>query len=237
MCDTAVILAGGLGTRLRPYTVVFPKPLMPLGEYPILEIIVRQLRFFGFRRLVFAVNHQADLIKAYFSSGSRWDLRIDYSLETRPLSTVGPLALIPDLPEQFLLMNGDVLTDLDFRLFYREHLEDGCAFTISAARRSHQVEYGVLHMDDRHRLAGFSEKPVTDYLVSMGIYGVSRSVLSHIPGDTRYGFDNLMRDMLERREQVRVRPFDGYWKDIGRQDDYMAAIDDFERDSERFLRR
>src|SRR5580700_8428470 len=133
MSDRAVILAGGRGTRLRPYTVVLPKPLMPIGEYPILEVIIRQLVRHGFTHVTLAVNHQANILKAFFEDGKRWDLDIDYSLEREPRSTIAPLALIPDLPENFLLMNGDVLTDLDLSGFLERHVECGRLFTIAAA--------------------------------------------------------------------------------------------------------
>jgi NDP-mannose synthase len=235
MSDRVVILAGGLGTRLKPYTVVFPKPLMPIGEYPILEVVIRQLRAHGFRYLTFAVNHQAELINAFFGDGSRWDLQIDYSLERAPLSTMGPLALIRDLPEHFLLMNGDVLTDLNFRKFYEEHVAQGRQFTIAAARRTHRSDYGVLHVDEQNRLVGFEEKPISEYLVSMGVYAVSRSIVCGIPRETRYGFDNLMADMLERNQVIHVHAHDGYWKDIGRPDDYVEAIDDFNGEARRSL--
>ena len=134
--DRAVILAGGMGTRLRPYTVVLPKPLMPIGQYPILEVVVRQLARHGFRRVTMAVNHQADLIRAFFGDGARWGLEIDYSLESVPLSTIGPLKLVKDLPERFLLMNGDVLTDLNFRDLCDAHVSGGRLFTIAAATRT-----------------------------------------------------------------------------------------------------
>src|SRR5579871_2470096 len=129
MSNRAVILAGGQGTRLRPYTVVLPKPLMPLGEYPILEVIVRQLASQGFNHITMAVNHQANLIKAFFGDGKQWGVRIEYSLEPQPLSTIAPLCLVPDLPENFILMNGDVLTDLNFAQLYREHVESDRLFT------------------------------------------------------------------------------------------------------------
>ena len=230
MSRRAIILAGGLGTRLRPYTVVLPKPLMPVGEHPILEVIVRQLSRAGFHHLTFAVNHQAELIKAYFGDGSRWEVTIDYSLETTPLSTVGPLTLLPDLPEHFLFMNGDVLTDLDFRRFFETHVAERRSFTIAAARRRNQIDYGVLHVDGSSSLTAFEEKPVSDYLVSMGVYAASRELIQGIPPGIRYGFDNLMNDMLSRNRTVHVHPHDGYWKDIGRPDDYVQAIEDFESD-------
>lgn len=228
MPNRAVILAGGKGTRLRPYTVVLPKPLMPIGEHPILEVIIRQLARFGFSHVTMAVNHQADIIKAFFGDGSKWNIQIDYSLESAPLSTVAPLKLIPDLPENFLLMNGDVLTDFDLSRFLCDHVRRGALFTIGASRREHIVDYGVLEVDSRSRLTGFREKPALHYLVSMGIYAVNRSVLDAVPDNRRYGFDNLMLDLLARGGHVHVEEYDGYWLDIGRVEDYMRAIDDYE---------
>ncbi len=228
MSRRAVVLAGGKGTRLRPYTVVLPKPLMPVGEYPILEVIVRQLAAYEFDRLTVAVNHQANLIQAFFGNGEKWGIDIDYSLETRPLSTIAPLCLIPDLPDQFLLMNGDVLTDIHLAELLARHSTSGAAFTVAAARRKHTIDYGVLHVDQSNLLTAFSEKPSVDYLVSMGVYIVSKSVLSMVPRDQPYGFDNLMLDLLGRQERVQVYPYDGYWLDIGRPDDYMQAIEEFE---------
>src|SRR5690606_5708910 len=144
MSKRAVILAGGRGTRLKPYTVVLPKPLMPIGDYPILEVVVRQLTRCGFDHITLAVNHQAELIKAFFGDGHRWGLNIDYSLEDQPLATMGPLKLISDLPQDFLVMNGDILTDMDFGKFHDEHVNQGNLFTISSYRREHGIDYGVL---------------------------------------------------------------------------------------------
>lgn len=234
MCDRAVVLAGGMGTRLRPYTVVLPKPLMPVGEYPILEIITRQLAQHGFSRITMAVNHQAEIIKAFFGDGSKWGVQIDYSLETKPLSTIAPLNLISDLPETFLLMNGDVLTDLNFRQLCSDHVRHNRLFTIAAAKRKHMVDYGVLHVNGSE-LSGFEEKPSVEYRVSMGIYAVSRRVLEFVPAGIKYGFDDLMRDMIGAGRPVHVAPHDGYWLDIGRPDDYMQAIDEFEVRKEQFL--
>jgi NDP-mannose synthase len=228
MSRRAVILAGGRGARLRPYTVVLPKPLMPIGEFPILEVILRQLARFDFRRVTLAVNHQANLIRAFCGDGSRWGLSIDYSLEDKPLSTIAPLKLIPDLPENFLLMNGDVLADLDFAELYCSHVDKRRLFTIAASHRQHVVDYGVLQVDAANQLTGFDEKPSVEYLVSMGIYIVHRSVLDRIPSDTKYGFDDLMLDMLAAKELVYVQPHRGFWRDIGRPDDYMQAVDEFE---------
>ena len=231
----AIILAGGKGTRLRPYTVVLPKPLMPIGEYPILEVVVRQLARHGFDHITMAVNHQAELIKAFFGDGSRWGVLIDYSLEDQPLGTMGPLKLIKDIPEHFLVMNGDILTDLPFRAFYEQHVNTNRLFTISSHRREQLIDYGVLEINEHENLLGFSEKPKTTYEVSMGIYMLSCDVLQFIPDGIPYGFDNLMLDLLKAKHQVTVRSYNGYWLDIGRPDDYMQAIEQFEVMRTRFI--
>jgi NDP-sugar pyrophosphorylase family protein len=228
MSRRAVILAGGLGTRLRPYTVVLPKPLMPVGQYPILEVIIRQLAFYKFQHITLAVNHQAEIIRAFFGDGQKWDIKIDYSLETMPLSTIAPLKLIKDLPENFVLMNGDVLTDLNFGNLYDEHVNNKRLFTISAAERKHLVDYGVLKSNADGQLVGFEEKPSLNYLVSMGVYAMNRAALDHVPDNRKYGFDNLMTDLLAMKRPVHVVPYRGYWLDIGRVDDYTTAVDEFE---------
>ena len=235
MSKRAVILAGGIGTRLRPYTVVLPKPLMPIGDYPILEVIIRQLARQGFTHLTLAVNHQANILKAFFEDGNKWGVHIDYSLEKKPISTIAPLSLISDLPENFLLMNGDVLTDFDYAGFLERHVACDRLFTIAAARRWQQIDYGVLRIDSSRRLTGFSEKPQTEYLVSMGVYAVNRRIVQFVPSETRYGFDDLMKDLLGKNEPVTVEPYTGYWLDIGRPDDYMRAVEEFEKRREQFL--
>lgn len=231
----AVILAGGQGTRLRPYTIVLPKPLMPIGDYPILEVIIRQLIGAGFDHITLAVNHQAEIIKAFFGNGERWGIRIDYSLEDQPLGTIGPLKFIADLPKHFLVMNGDVLTDVDFAEFHDTHVRNGEIFTISSHVREQLVDYGILDVVSG-RLSGLREKPLFQYEVSMGVYMASRDVLERVPKGTPYGFDHLMHDLIAAKMSVAVRKFSGYWLDIGRPDDYMTAIDIFEQDTQRFLK-
>lgn len=231
----AIILAGGRGTRLRPYTIVLPKPLMPIGDYPILEVIVRQLVQSGFTRITMAVNHQAELIKAFFGNGSKWGVNIDYSMEDVPMGTMGPLKLIPDLPENFLVMNGDILTDLNYGEFYQQHILDKSLFTISAYLREQLIDYGVLETDALDRLIGFHEKPRDQYQVSMGIYMVSREILPFIADDSPYGFDSLMLDLLKAKRNVHVKKYNGYWLDIGRPDDYMQAIEQFDNNKGLFI--
>ena len=236
MSRCAVIMAGGKGTRLKPYTMVIPKPLVPVGQYPIMEIVIRQLAKGGFDRIIIAVNHQAELIETYFGDGSKYGLSIEYSLETKPLSTMGPLRLMKDLPDDFLVMNSDILTDLDFASFLEEHKNSGRIFTISSYKRVQNVEYGVLH-EKNGILTDFTEKPKLNYLVSMGIYAASSRVLEYIPPNTFFGFDNLMTKLLESKESVGIRLHAGYWLDIGRPDDYQLATDEFENRKEFFLGR
>jgi len=234
MSKRAVILAGGKGTRLRPYTVVLPKPLMPIGEFPILEVIIKQLASAGFTHITLAVNHQAEIIKAFFMDGDKWGIRIDYSLEDKPLGTMGPLKLIKDLPENFLVMNGDILTDLDYGDFHDTHVTQGEIFTISSYVREQLIDYGVLETAEG-RLLGLREKPRMNYEVSMGVYMMSQRALDFVPVDTAYGFDHLMHDLVAGQESVAVRKFAGYWLDIGRPDDYAQAIDEFESMRTRFI--
>jgi NDP-sugar pyrophosphorylase family protein len=236
MCRRAVILAGGRGTRLKPYTVVLPKPLMPIGEYPILEVVVRQLVSYDFTHITMAVNHQADIIRAFFGDGSKWNIKIDYSLEDRPLSTMGPLRLIRDLPEDFLIMNGDVLTNMNFGDFYEYHTKNRNLFTISTYKREQVSEYGVLEIDNAGTLCGFKEKPVFPLEVSMGVYMANLKIMDIIPENTIYGFDHLMLDLIRMKKPAKVKKFDGYWLDIGRPDDYALAIDEFEKNKEIFLK-
>lgn len=231
----AIILAGGQGTRLRPYTVVLPKPLMPIGEYPILEVIVRQLVRHGFTHITMAVNHQAKIFQAFFGNGERWGIKIDYSLEEKPLSTMGPLKLIDDLPENFLVMNGDILTDLNYREFFDYHVRNDNNFTIAAFQRVLKSEYGVLKINNEGKLCGFEEKPQYQFDVSMGIYMVNRRTMGHIADGQPYGFDHLMLDLLAEGTPASVKCHNGYWLDIGRPDDYMQAIDEFDALKSRFL--
>ena len=214
---------------MRPYTISLPKPLLPIVNKPILEIIVDQLSRCRFSHLTIAVNYQADLLKAYFADGRRWGIHIDYSLETEPLSTMGPLRLVPNLPENFLVMNGDVLTDLNYALFLERHAAERHLFTISASRREQKIDYGVLQVTDDQQLCGFQEKPSIPYLVSMGVYSVSRSVLEFIPPSRPFGFDDLMMQLLAKEIRVHVVEHTGYWLDIGRPEDYEKAVEDWPR--------
>lgn len=234
----AVVLAGGLGTRLRPYTTVLPKPLMPVGDRPILDVIVRQLSRHGFERLTIVTGHLAELIEAFFGDGGRHGIPIDYFREDEPLGTVGALRLLDGLDEDFLVMNGDVLTDLAFDAFLDEHRESGAAASVAAHRREVQVSLGVLEFgdpDDDARLTGYVEKPSYDYEVSMGVYAFAPRALELIEPNRRLDFPDLVLRLLDAGEVVRARRSEDYWLDIGRHDDYETAMDEFERMRDRFL--
>jgi NDP-sugar pyrophosphorylase family protein len=225
----AIILAGGKGTRLLPYTTLIPKPLVPLGgKYSILEIIIMQLARSGFTHITLAVNHLSQLIKAFFGDGSRHGVKLDYSQEEEELSTIGPLTLIDDLPDDFLVMNGDILCDLDYRAFFQSHIEAKDPISVSVYRRQVKIDFGVLEYDANGKLNKYQEKPVYDFDVSMGIYCMNRSVVDALPRGMKYGFDNLMVDGISHRQRIRICPFSGYWLDIGRPDDYQYANENFE---------
>jgi NDP-sugar pyrophosphorylase family protein len=224
----AIILAGGKGTRLYPYTTLIPKPLVPIGgKYSILEIVIMQLAQNGFTHVTLAVNHLSNLIMAYFGDGSRLGLKIDYSIEDKELSTIGPLTLIDDLPNDFLVMNGDILCDLNFGDFLKEHIASKRQISVSAYRRKLNVDFGVLEYNANNILTGFKEKPAMDFDVSMGIYCLNRSVISDLPRGEKYGYDNLMLDSIASGQNVYISPFSGYWLDIGRPDDYEYANQNF----------
>ncbi|HWH00404.1 MAG TPA: sugar phosphate nucleotidyltransferase [Pilimelia sp.] len=226
----AVILAGGKGVRLRPYTTALPKPLVPIGDsHAILEIVLEQLASCGFRSATLAINHLGPLIKAFVGDGARWGMRVDYVEETVPLSTVGPLFGMRDrLPEHFVVMNGDVLTDLDYGDLLHRHRLSGAPLTVAVATRTTSIDFGVLTVEG-DKVVGFTEKPALTYQVSMGVYGMSRRTLAPYQPGRPFGFDQLVLDLLDRGDHPAGYQFDGFWLDIGRPEDYDAANQDFDR--------
>jgi NDP-sugar pyrophosphorylase family protein len=231
----AVILAGGKGTRLKPHTSVFPKPLVPVGDMPILEIIVRQLAYYGFTDIVLAVGHLKELIMAYFGDGSKWNVRITYSFEKEPLGTAGPIKIVPNLNEDFLVMNGDILCDLNFKELYEFHKKQSADVTITLFEKKVKIDLGVLITQD-NSIVNYIEKPEYTYNVSMGIYIFRKKVLSFIPVQTRYDLPQLIMNLLSAKEKVVPFPFKGHWLDIGRPDDYDAAAEDFSKFRNEFLK-
>jgi NDP-sugar pyrophosphorylase family protein len=223
------ILAGGRGVRLRPYTTALPKPLVPIGEeYAILDIILQQLRVQGFTRITLAIGHLGSLIRAFVGDGSRWNLEVDYSEEERPLYTIGPvLNFLDRLPEHFIVMNGDVLTDLNYAELLHFHIKTHAPLTVATYQRNVKIDFGTLETENGH-IVRFQEKPTLHYRVSMGVYGMSRKTLASYPRNVPFGFDDLVLDLLARGQRPRAFEFDGYWLDIGRPEDYDEANRSFE---------
>ncbi len=232
----AVILAGGKGTRLRPYTTIFPKPLMPIGEMPILEIVLRQLKASGFTRITLAVSYLAELIEAFFGNGERLGMRIDYSREDRSLSTAGPLRLVRGLDDTFLVMNGDVLTTLDYGAMLAHHRRAGALATIAMHRRSVRIDYGVVETARDGTLERYIEKPEIHYAVSMGINILEPRALDAIGADEALGMPDLMMRLKQAGETVATFEQPCRWLDIGRADDYAEALETFEAHRAEFLR-
>jgi NDP-sugar pyrophosphorylase family protein len=223
-----VILAGGKGARLKPYTSVLPKPLMPLGDRAILEVVIRQLARQGFVDIALSVGHLAHVIQAVFGDGSDHSVEITYVREDVPLGTAGSLRLVPDLDETFLLLNGDLVTTFDFRELVRAHRAGGNLLTIATTNRCVEMNYGLLTVvpegRSTSRVVGFTEKPKLDVTVSMGIYALEPAVLSFIPADGYFDFPDLVHSLLQASAPVEAFEYDGLWLDIGRQEDYDRAI-------------
>ena len=234
----AVILAGGLGTRLRPYTTVLPKPLMPVGDRPVLDIVVRQLRRDGFDRITIATGYLAELIEAFFRDGERYGIPIDYFREEEPLGTVGALALLDGLDDDFLVMNGDVLTDISYGDLLEHHRSSDAVATIATHAKEVRISLGVLGFDDPDddtRLTNYYEKPRIDYEASMGVYCFSPAVIEHIEAGQRLDFPDLMLRLVAEGETVRAWRSTDFWLDIGRPDDYEEAQEAFERMRDRLI--
>jgi len=232
----AVILAGGKGTRLRPYTYSLPKPLMPIGgEMPILEIILKQLKKHGFDHITIAVNYMAKIIQAFFGEGKEWDMKIDYSLEKKPLGTVGALTLIDDLPENFLVMNGDLLTDLDFKEFYNWHINQRNDLSVSTYKRGLVIDSGVLKINKDNEIYEFREKPIIYQYVNMGVYILSKKLINPLPKNKAYGFDQLILTGIKKKLRIKAYKHDSFWLDIGQTDDYKKANEYYINNKEKLL--
>ena len=232
----AVVLAGGRGTRLAPYTTAFPKPLVPVGGVPIIEIVLRQLRWYGVREVILSVGYLAELIEAYFSTRRPIPgLTIKYLHESRPLGTAGALGLLGDVDENLLVMNGDILTTLDFGRMIEFHLANKPALTIAVHPKNVKIDLGVLRVDGQSNIVGYDEKPSLDYLCSMGIYMYSRAALEAIEYGQPLDFPDLVVRMLEQGRTALAYQPDCYWLDIGRHDDYERAMEEFSRMRRFFL--
>ncbi len=232
----AVILAGGKGTRLRPFTITIPKPLLPLGDTPIIEVVLKQLAFAGFKRVVVTLGHLAHLFEACVGDGRRLGIDVEYMREEQPLGTAGSLRLVPNAAENMLVMNGDLLTTLDYAQLMDTHVKSRAWATIAVHKREAHIDYGVVEMTPTGDLERYIEKPSIPYEVSMGINVISRRCIELIPADTHFDMPQLMNSVRAAGHRVACHRSDCYWQDIGRMDDFQRANEDFEADSERFLR-
>jgi len=231
-----IILAGGKGTRLAPYTTIFPKPLVPIGDRPILEIIIRQLVRQGLGDILLSVGHLGELIEAYFQNGHRNipGLTLEYFREKQPLGTAGSLAMIPALDETFLAMNGDILTTLDYQALIHHHRDKQAALTIAMHEKDVKIDLGVLETNERGELTSYREKPLYSFAVSMGIYVYEPHVLRYMPKGQYMDFPDLVKLLLNKGEKIVGFPSQDYWLDIGRREDYELAQLEFSSRAEEF---
>jgi len=228
----AVILAGGEGTRLRPYTISLPKPLMPVGKRPILEIMVRQLKQAGIKKLIFAVGYLESLIQAYFGDGRKYGVEIMYSSEKEPLGTAGPMILVKsELNDTFFLMNGDLLTDINFMSMMDFHKKEKAVATVGIAKRNVEIDFGVVNITDKKQYICWQEKPNIEYFVSMGIYLFEPSVLKFLPSGHIH-MPDFINKLNGQNQKISIYLHSGYWLDIGRHEDYEKACRDYNNSNE-----
>lgn len=230
-----IIQAGGRGTRLQPYTTILPKPLMPVHEFPILEIMIRQLVAQGYPKITITLGHLGHLIMAVVGDGHAWGADVDYVWEDEPRGTIGAITLVKNLEEPFLVMNGDLLTDFDYRVFMSRHLASGAQLSVGVHHKEVPISLGVFDLDQDQRIVRFKEKPTLHFPCSMGIYAFDPQLLAFIPGVGNFGFDDLMAMCLSRDIHVRAHSFDGLWLDIGRPEDYANAMRLFQENRARLL--
>jgi NDP-sugar pyrophosphorylase family protein len=235
----AVILAGGRGTRLAPYTTVIPKPLLPVGDKPILEIIFRQLAAAGFSHVTLSLGYMSVYFRTFLAQHRSLHrlLKIDFVEEEEPTGTAGSLASIPGLSGTFLVMNGDILTNLDYRALLKAHEESGASLTIAAHQKQVKIDLGILEVGLDGCLTGYVEKPTLQYPVSMGIYVYSSSVLSYITPGEYLDFPSLVLRLIRAGKKVQAWANDATWLDLGRHEDLLEATQLFGSGGGQFLPR
>lgn len=231
----AVILAGGKGTRLAPHTNILPKPLIPIGDMPILEVILRQLKAYGFTEVVLCIGYLGDLLEAYFGDGSKYDLAISYSREAEPMGTAGPLGIAPGLDQTFFAMNGDLLTTLNFADMLRFHRSHGGPVTVGLADKTVNIDLGVIKSTADHVLVEYIEKPTYNYKVSMGVYVFEPSILPLIRDAGRLDLPDLIRQLISIGQKPMTFDSQCRWLDMGRIEDYRLAVETFESDRDIYL--
>ncbi len=230
-----MIQAGGRGARLRPFTTILPKPLMPIGEMPVIEIVIRQLKNRGFENLYISVSHLGHLLQAVLGDGSKWGVDIKYVFEDKPLGTIGPVRRMPRPDVPFLVMNGDLLTNINYADLYQHHLQADVQLTVGVYQCTVPVSLGVLELGSDNSIMGFREKPSLHYWASMGVYVFSPELWDIVPPNEHYGFDTLMEEVLRGTLRAQVYRFEGIWLDIGRPEDYERAAEVFEQSRDELL--
>lgn len=230
-----IILAGGKGTRLNPYTIVIPKPLVPIGEYPILEVVIRRFKKCGFKDIVLSINHMSELIKSYFGNGKKLGVNIKYLMEDKPLGTAGPLSLLRDTGDNFIVINGDVMTDLDFSKLTAYHKNGGQIATVVSFKKKIPVDLGVLEAGSNGLIKEYIEKPILKYDVSAGIYVFKKKVLSYVDKGRHMDLPELIMRFVNAGERVKAYSHRGLWYDIGTPSDYEEAMEKFKRNSGLFI--
>jgi len=230
-----VVLAGGQGSRLRPYTTILPKPLLPVGEIPILEILVRQLKYYGFKNILISTGYLAELIEAYFGDGRRWGVCIRYVRESKPLGTAGALKLAQHTEDDFLVLNGDILTDMDFARLYKWHKQQKATASISIKERKIQNDFGVIEVGDHHELLAYHEKPQQVSFVSMGINVLNVKAKSFIKKGECIGIPDLMLRMKSSSQKVCCYQVKDQWLDLGRSEDLERAQEIFGQHKSKFI--
>tara|TARA_B100001057_G_scaffold500452_1_gene615604 strand:+ start:2108 stop:2821 length:714 start_codon:yes stop_codon:yes gene_type:complete len=236
MSKRVIILAGGKGIRLRPYSFVLPKPLMPIYKESVLEILIKQLSFFGFKHITLAINNRADLFKALFSNQKKYGVKLDFSIEKKELDTIGPLKLLKNLPENFLVINGDILTDLNFKYFYNYHIKKKSLLTLCSHTIISKIDYGVIETNKDDILTNFKEKPNKKVEVSMGIYMLNKKIINNIPKNMKFGFHQLLGSMVKTNKDIHVYRSNKLWFDIGKAKDLSEATDYFLKYKKKFIR-
>lgn len=230
MSKKVIILAGGLGTRLKPFTDVIPKPLLPIGEKSVLEIQIERFKKHGFTDITLATNYRAEYISNFLGDGSRYGVTLHISKEAKPLGTVGPLTLIESqLTEPFLVMNGDILTQLDFEKFYNFALQKGTMLTVAIKKLLLPYAFGNIFFDKDY-VTAIQEKPEFVTYALAGMYVMTPEILKFIPKDQYFGMDSLIKNMLSGGVPIAKYEVEEYWLDIGRMDDYQKAQDLYQRE-------
>lgn len=232
----AIIMAGGRGKRLAPYTTVIPKPLLPVGDTPILEIVLRQLKSCGIQEFVICVGYLGALLEAYFGKGEKWDVKISYVYEESPLGTAGPLASIPNLNDSFLVMNGDILSTIDYKKMIEFHKKHGQLATIGVAQKDVKIDLGVLDIAADKTLAAYTEKPTLHYSVSMGVYIFQPGIKEFIAPSKKMDMPDLIVKLKNEGKKVFAFESDCKWLDMGTPDDYATAVEAFDRDRSLYLK-